>query len=245
MSDKANLFLDFEFKNNSGYRTNQTIQHYHDSYEIYYMSKGHCKYFINNKTYEVNEGDLVIVPSGVLHRTLYGDDFHQRSLINCNKRFVPSFAVAHLLSCPVYKNAQALEEIKQVFNKIKVEYQAIDSASEEILSAYMTELFALVVRNKNQKDFSYKGSPLVEEIIDYIINNITEDLKLSTIADKYFVSPEHLSRVFKKETGFNYNEFVVTIRLRHAEKLLTSSKKPSVTQVAYACGFLFSARACA
>ena len=229
---------DFVFMTSSGYRTNQTIQHYHESYELYFLEKGTCKYFIDNRTYEINEGDLVVIPNGVIHKTLYGEDFHERLLINCHKKYIPTFALSNLSSfSPIYTNDNIVSSIREVFVKMGKECEKSDSFSEEMLYSCMVELFALLSRNVNQKQLLHKTSPLVEEAVDYINTNFADDVKLSTVAEKNFVSQEHLSRVFKKETGFNFNEFVVMVRLRHAQRLLEENPKRSITQLAYDCGF--------
>lgn len=237
--EKINIpTTEFWFSNTSGYRTNKTKQHYHESYELYFLEEGKCKYFIKNKTYEVSQGDLVIVPSGVIHRSLYGVDFHKRLLINCNKRFIPAFAISNLSAfSPIYKNVSITDKLKNIIEKIGEEYQRADEMWNDVLYAYMIELFSIIVRNTNQKECSFKNSLIVEEVVNYVNNCFNEDVKLSTIAQKHFVTPEHLSRTFKKETGFNFNEYVVMVRLRHAEKLLLASPKVSVTDVAYKCGF--------
>ena len=33
-------------------------KHYHKFFELYYLKKGRCKYFINNEIFEVREHDL-------------------------------------------------------------------------------------------------------------------------------------------------------------------------------------------
>ena len=63
------------------------------------------------------------------------------------------------------------------------------------------------------------------------------DLKLTDVAEEVSISPEHLSRVFKKETGFGFSEYLSLVRLQKAEELLKSEKDLSISEVAYHCGF--------
>ena len=45
--------------------------HVHPFHEIFYLSSGECTSFIDHNIYKFGKGDLVIVPSGCLHRTTY------------------------------------------------------------------------------------------------------------------------------------------------------------------------------
>ena len=45
--------------------------HVHPFNEIFYLSSGECTSFIDHNIYKFGKGDLVIVPSGCLHRTTY------------------------------------------------------------------------------------------------------------------------------------------------------------------------------
>ena len=71
-------------------------KHYHNLFEIYYFTGGECNYFIDNKSYQLIPGDIVLIPEGVIHNSEYGNTVHSRMLINCSHKFIPS-SVRHLL----------------------------------------------------------------------------------------------------------------------------------------------------
>ena len=54
---------------------------------------------------------------------------------------------------------------------------------------------------------------------------------------RFAVSPEHLSRLFRKETGFGFREFRNLLRLQRAEQLLCRPEGGSVASIAAECGF--------
>ena len=57
--------------------------HVHPFNEIFYLSSGECTSFIDHNIYKFGKGDLVIVPSGCLHRTTYnGKGMHERIVIS-------------------------------------------------------------------------------------------------------------------------------------------------------------------
>ena len=51
-----------------------------------------------------------------------------------------------------------------------------------------------------------------------------------------YLSPSYLSRIFKKETGYTINEYLIQVRIEKAKRLL-HRKDLRVTDVADAVGF--------
>ena len=63
--------------------TRMATQHYHDIFEIYFLEYGECNYFIDDSSYEVKAGDIILIPKGTIHKTMYGEGVHSRKLIYC------------------------------------------------------------------------------------------------------------------------------------------------------------------
>ena len=81
------------------------------------------------------------------------------------------------------------------------------------------------------------GNDFVTTVQEYIQNNYMNEVKLATIAEMLSVSQEHLSRVFKQETGIGFKDYLVKFRLQKAEDMLKHEPGRAVSEVAYACGF--------
>ena len=77
----------------------------------------------------------------------------------------------------------------------------------------------------------------IEQAVAYIRENFASDITLSSLAKRFSVSPEHFSRMFKKETGLGFSKYLNSLRLQHAEQLLKSESRQSITDVAQICGF--------
>jgi len=76
----------------------------------------------------------------------------------------------------------------------------------------------------------------LQEIIHYINVHYTEQLTLKDIAQLYNISCEHLSRIFKKKLGLTFKEYLYSIRLTHACRLLLHTNM-STLEVALEAGF--------
>ena len=213
--------------------------HYHNLFEIYYLQKGQCNYFIDNKVYEVKAGDVVLIPEGTIHKTVYRDnDSHTRKLINCSRRYIPKSVLNDIQGLPLlYRNTDVSDKIDELMNNIEKEYVKNDSFSHDAMKSYVSLLFLLIVRNENTADNKSLGSKLIEKTAVYIQDNFSADISLAKAAELFSVSPEHLSRQFRRQTGFGFNEYVTLIRLKRAEYILSENPNIAVSDVAYACGF--------
>ncbi len=80
---------DFRIQTRSVSHYTMSTHHFHDVYEIYYMNAGSRDYFINDTTYRVKEGNLVLVRPSDLHKTIDTGVSHSRVLINFRTDFLP------------------------------------------------------------------------------------------------------------------------------------------------------------
>jgi AraC family transcriptional regulator len=72
--------------------------------------------------------------------------------------------------------------------------------------------------------------------VNYIEDQLDEDLTVAEIARAVYMSPYHFSRLFKKATGQSPYRYVIEARAKRAKALL-KSRKFSISEVAYQVGF--------
>lgn len=77
---------------------------------------------------------------------------------------------------------------------------------------------------------------IVREIKKYTETNYRDELSLDTIAKKFFISKFQLCRLFKKETGINYWDFVTRVRMEKALLLLANTELKSY-EIAFMVGY--------
>lgn len=71
----------------------------------------------------------------------------------------------------------------------------------------------------------YRGSSYVEQCKDYIRKHYREKIYLKKVADDMGISQSYLSRLFLKETGVNFQEYIMKYRIEKAANLLIHSEK--------------------
>lgn len=79
------------------------------------------------------------------------------------------------------------------------------------------------------------GNTVECQIIRYLNTNLSADISLDDICQRFYVSKSQLCRLFKKATGTTIWQYITIKRLAKAKMLLQQGEKP--TKVCYLCGF--------
>ncbi len=77
---------------------------------------------------------------------------------------------------------------------------------------------------------------VINEAIDFIHANYARNFSLAELAEAVHLSPFHLSRLFKAETGLPPFEYLTGVKIERAKHLLLAGGR-TVTQVCYESGF--------
>ncbi|WP_417898835.1 helix-turn-helix domain-containing protein [Bacillus haimaensis] len=97
---------------------------------------------------------------------------------------------------------------------------------------------ALVRRSSGDMEFLAVSSETksMRQIEEYLRANYQQDVTLQEIADRFFLSREHISRKFKQEYNETITDYVTRIRMEKAKEFLA---KPHVKiyEVAYHVGY--------
>lgn len=87
------------------------------------------------------------------------------------------------------------------------------------------------------------GNPVVDRVISYIQEHLTDKLSVEDIAASAGYSASYFSHMFASETGMSPYQFVVRSRVEHAQQLLKTTRL-TVQDIAFQCGFNSAANFC-
>ncbi|MBR2634934.1 MAG: helix-turn-helix transcriptional regulator [Clostridia bacterium] len=231
---KRNFFFEYLEHTDS----KKTEIHYHKCYEIYYLAKGKCRYFIDKKSYLLTAGDLALIPRGVIHKTNYESENHSRFLINCSPAFIPPSVLKHFAAHPhIVRSEEQNAELREDFLAIQREYRSPDEFSEDEVRSLLARILLTVIREAKVASPLQDEVGIAEKAVSYIHGHYSESVSLKEAARLCYVSPEHLSRTFKRETGFGFNEYLNIYRLQRADTLLKEKSHLKISEIALSCGF--------
>ena len=76
----------------------------------------------------------------------------------------------------------------------------------------------------------------IERLKEYVRTHLGEDISLQDLADICQMSPSYVSRLFKKHLNMGFVEYISTLRINRAKKLLEDTQM-TVEQVGFQVGF--------
>jgi two-component system response regulator YesN len=94
----------------------------------------------------------------------------------------------------------------------------------------------MVFRAINHVNETEESSSVVEKVTLFIRLHFDEDLSREHIASPFYLNPDYMDRMFKKEMGMSMKEYLLHERMRIAQEMLSKTDLP-VTHVATQVGF--------
>jgi AraC-like DNA-binding protein len=76
-------------------------------------------------------------------------------------------------------------------------------------------------------------------IVEYIHNNITEDITREHVAKRFSLTPQYISKLFRKNTRFTFKAYITAERMKRAVELLERSNL-TVDEISWECGFPYT-----
>lgn len=227
--------------------------HWHTEIEIHYIVKGHGTFFIEDKEYEVNEGDIVYISPKLIHsgKSVNNDmlDFcyiiDSSYMLSLSNENLTDRFISELLSTRIRK--PIIHEYDNGYDNIVGILDNIDSCAErnEIIcqleiKKFLYDFFIELYKNKhlilNSSNNAIKGTPIIKKAIRYIQNNMTSKLNIEEIASHVGLSPTYFMKLFKQSTKMTCVEYINTLRLDKATTLLLETTE-SILEIAHNCGY--------
>ncbi|MEK5480273.1 response regulator [Paenibacillus sp. FSL R5-0407] len=86
------------------------------------------------------------------------------------------------------------------------------------------ERYVLYVCQTIHSKFQAKEGNLISQVKEYLENHMSDtQVGLASTAAAFFISPGHLGRLMKKETGQTFVEYLTHVRMKRAENLLKTT----------------------
>ena len=221
------------------------LLHIHEEYEILLFFEGDAKYVVEEKSYNLSPGDIIIIRKHEMHRIMHNSNAkYHRFLIwispeffakhNCTeyeKAFLPtSFNSGHKINSDIVHSSGLYDAIMRL-KKYTDSFTIHDSP---IATSIIIEIMYLI--NKiSQFETANDYNQHVKDVIEYINKNFTEKITLDMLSEHFYISKYHLCHIFKQSTGLTVQEYINQKRLMYASDLIRNGK--NLTQAAELAGF--------
>lgn len=195
--------------------------HSHKYHELVYYPTGSGITKIDNETFSFNDNCFALIRRGTDHNETH----HTSSDVICleftgtdNLPFGFFYDKSHM----IHKN------LKELLNEIREQKYGY----KEMLTIKLNELLVRILRDDAGEDFVKDFA----HIVNYIKENLHEDIKLSDCAKQLNISYDYFRHKFKTITGFSPQQYLIEQRLIASKRMLKDSNY-TCTEIAYRCGF--------
>lgn len=228
----------------------ETSYHRHNAYEIYLFLRGHVHFYVENRCYHMQRGDLLVMSPKEMHRAFILDETeYERITINLKKTYLYQLSTAstNLSSCfdcrrkgkgnMIHLDDDRLDQITYWTNRIEESLSSDAYGADVKTNAAIAQLLVLInVWFRNNSFEPHDIMPdLVRKTMDYIDEHITQDITLGKLAEAFYMNSTSISRQFKKHTGLTLRSYILSRRIELAKFLLSDGM--SITDACFQSGF--------
>ena len=221
--------------------------HYHDFHKIIVFISGKVTYHIEGKAYHLKPRDILLVSQGAIHKPEIDpsvpyeryifwirDDLSCQELNTCfQKANDRSFNLVRADSALQERLKDLLPEIEQTLQNKHFGDTVLRNALFTQFMIYINRIFLRTSSSPDKK--TYSSDTQVEQLLKYINRNMSENLSIDQLANRFFFSKYHMMRKFKNETGYTIHNYITSKRLLMARSLI--SQGMPVMKAAQASGF--------
>jgi len=233
-------------------KTPMPTMHHHRAFEIFYIINGEREYFIDDEFFKLETGDIIVVPSDLLHRT--DGKAASRILVyfsyeHLKKFFTPEMIARLAIHRPfVFRPEGAQKDcLGLLFNTLLNEYSHVAKEGDPVncpaLSGYLQQILLMITYGNNTYIPREDIDGRIESVIKYINENYGSINNIEEIADHFYISKYHLCRLFARNLGVGLVTYLNTIKIRKACEMLRHDDV-GITETAMRCGFNSSSYFC-
>ncbi|SHJ18724.1 xylan 1,4-beta-xylosidase [Clostridium amylolyticum] len=228
---------------------NEFNLHWHNKFEILIVLEGSVNVSIGKENYVLYEEDVILINSNEIHATSRNEDKNILLALQIDPEFYIScyskFKNMKFHNKPINEKGydgdnlnilkQYIANVVWCLNKKNNGYKLVVGSYLLLLGEYLINNFKYALLE--DRDEITDGDLIrIKNIIDYTNENIGRNITLKEIAENMHLSYHFLSHFIKEKIGMSFQEYLNSIRLNKAVKLLSKDDQ-SITSIAYASGF--------
>ena len=233
-------------------KSNKLQIHWHNDLEIIKVMFGSSRYIINGYTYDVSEGDIIIINPRQVHQawsTGFSESRNRVIQLNYNliktqmiDKATEQYIIPLIHSKYIFSNVVNDRRIHNLFDSLDDVLTAKPDFYELSVKSLIYILFTYMFGNNHYyENKEYKKRQLdthdyIKKTVGFIQENYNQVISLDQLSDHCNISKYHLCHIFKKNTNMTINQYITDYRLTEACRLLKETKK-NVTTISYDVGF--------
>ncbi len=219
--------------------------------ELAFIMSGHGRYKIDNRIYDIEEGDILVLNPGVYHQSLVTDPMHPATeffvgLSDFCLEGMRQNCIELDSGLPIYKASADLKlKLMRLCIAMDAEKNTCGAGKYYMMQSYLVQYVLYILRDMQEASLpngrcafeSVNKNEIVSQIMQYFEEHYAEKISLDIISENMYVSPFYISKIFKSVTGDTPIRYLIDVRLDKAKKLLMTHPELSVHEVAEMVGY--------
>lgn len=232
----------FDFKSDG-----QPGSGFNDCLCVVFVKRGRFHFDLATQSHDMRTGHIVIDKPDYEYKlrpatgecTIFNftDDFYRQFIEDLNLKHAFFFSNPNILSVLLKTTPETeylyYQIVKKVDEGVKLE---LDNLVLELLKQIVSTITNFSLDDEIEAVMKSHHLTTIERAKAYINEKFTTDISLYEISAYSHVSPFHFSRVFKKFTSFSPYQYLLNIRLKHAEMMLKNTSL-LISEISFSSGF--------
>ncbi len=223
------------------------IMHAHEHYELFTLISGRGTFMIEGTEYSLEPGCVFIMRPAEAHRILIEPDRpYERMVFEFSESIIKAID-PDLKLLDAYRSRGLGEKNKyqkQCFPRSLTDYIFGAGLSGMSRDGLRFAVVTALINFLNHINYSFSLSDdirfaatydVTKELVEYINGHLFEDLSLSSLCSRFYMSDSHLGRRFKAATGCSIAKYISIKRLLEARKRISDGI--SAVNAAKECGY--------
>lgn len=232
--------------------------HWHDEFELIYVTCGQGIFTVNGKRHLCKKGDLVVIPPGAIHSIERNqEDFieyfnilfsfsllEENPMSLCNKKFLTLISEYdcmkdNLIKCDSRIGKALASSVKDLIAHRHQKYSGYELMIKSQLYKILYILLNENLNEKKEKTSSQKemeNARRLKKILLYTKEHFTEKISIDEIAKIASLSESRFMAFFKSQTNSSFVQYLIDYRLEIAAEEIIQSRL-SITEIAMKNGF--------
>lgn len=226
------------------------IHHWHKDVEIIFVINGTVRFYIEDKDYILEKGDIILVNSYAVHAFQKMQGSNMFIFLQFDPGIYESI-FSRSAKVSFHCNSKNANETQQkAYNQLKKKLAEIGSEIYLKRDGFQFYIKSCLFRIVGQlfRDFKYDISNHEEQkiqlydldrlkhIIEYVNNCYFENLSLDSMAKHENMSVSYFNHYFKNRTGISFYRYLNLVRIEKAKELLRKTNYTN-DRIAAECGF--------
>jgi AraC-like DNA-binding protein len=214
--------------------------HWHEEIELQYVVDGGAHPLCNLQPKELKKGDILFVNSNELHAGNVAPLNVEFYCFHINKEFFSNhIGNEHVVFNNVIRDTECAALLDEVIRLSHTD----DFKARIAISRVMYEFFELCAERHTtavlgEGDFKkhFKRLDKFNDMVKFIEEHSAEPLTVTSVAEKFFVTPSYFAHFFKKKSGKSVIQYLNEVRILKA-RLLLEQEDIAVSEIALQVGF--------